>query len=57
MRGDVAIVDEHQRGAAERIATRRAAEIAGRARRTIFTVAGETGGGKSETAATTGGRR
>jgi uridine kinase len=53
MRGDVIIVEEHHRAAAERISTRLAAEIADRARRTTLTVAGE-GGGKSETAATSG---
>lgn len=50
MRGDVIIVEEHHRAAAERIATRLAAEIARRARRTTLTVAGESGSGKSETA-------
>jgi len=50
VRGDVIIVEEHHRAAADRIATRLAPEIAKRARRTTLTVAGESGCGKSETA-------
>ncbi|MFW6214965.1 MAG: uridine kinase family protein [Alkalispirochaetaceae bacterium] len=50
MRGDVIIVEEHHRRAAEAIADRLQAEISGRDRPTTITVAGESGSGKSETA-------
>lgn len=50
MQGDIIIVEEHHRKAAERIVERLVAEITGRDRRTTLTVAGESGSGKSETA-------
>jgi uridine kinase len=50
VRGDVIIVEEHHRQAAERIATRLAPAIAERTRRTTLAVAGESGSGKSEMA-------
>lgn len=52
MRGDVIIVEEHHRAAAEGIATRLAPEIAERARRTTLSFGGESGSGKSDTART-----
>ncbi|MCB2223473.1 MAG: hypothetical protein KQH83_04770 [Actinobacteria bacterium] len=50
MKGDIIIVEEHHRRAAEMIVERLVAEIRDRARRTTLTVAGESGSGKSETA-------
>jgi uridine kinase len=50
MQGDVIIVEERHRRAAEPIAEAIAASIAARPRRTTITVAGESGSGKSETA-------
>jgi len=49
MRGDVIIVEEHHRRAAEAVASELADSIASRDRRTSITVAGESGSGKSET--------
>jgi uridine kinase len=50
MRGDVILVEEHHRKAAEIIAERIAPAIRSCARRYTITVAGESGSGKSETA-------
>ena len=50
MRGDIVLVEEHHRRAAELIAERLLDEIRGRNRPTTLTVAGESGSGKSETA-------
>ncbi len=49
MRGDVIIVEEHHRKAAEAIVDRLEEEVRRRDRVTTFTVAGESGSGKSET--------
>ncbi|MFP4408411.1 MAG: uridine kinase [Spirochaetaceae bacterium] len=49
MRGDVIIVEEHHRKAAETIVAKLADEVRQRRRPTTFTVAGESGSGKSET--------
>ncbi|MFP4300528.1 MAG: uridine kinase family protein [Alkalispirochaetaceae bacterium] len=49
MRGDVIIVEEHHRRAAETIVAKLADEVRQRRRPTTFTVAGESGSGKSET--------
>ena len=49
MRGDVIIVEEHHRRAADHIVERLAPEVRQRTRRTTLTVAGESGSGKSET--------
>lgn len=48
MRGDVIIVEDHHRRAAETIAAMLADVVAGRMRRTTISVAGESGSGKSE---------
>lgn len=48
MKGDVIIVEDHHRRAAERIVERIAPEIRARERRSTITVAGESGSGKSE---------
>jgi len=48
MRGDVIIVEDHHRRAAEAIAALLANEVVGRTRRTTISVAGESGSGKSE---------
>ena len=48
MRGDVIIVEDHHRQAAEAIAAQLTATVAGRTRRTTISVAGESGSGKSE---------
>ena len=50
MKGDIIIVEDHHRQAAERIVPRIVDEILARDRRTTLTVAGESGSGKSETA-------
>ncbi|MBU1227726.1 MAG: hypothetical protein KJ698_11030 [Actinobacteria bacterium] len=50
MKGDIIIVEEHHRQAAERIVAKLIDEIRGRDRRTTLTVAGESGSGKSESA-------
>ena len=50
MQGDVILVEERHRRAAEPIARALAGVIATRSRRTTITVAGESGSGKSETA-------
>jgi uridine kinase len=49
MRGDVIIVEEHHRKAAEAIVDKLEGEVRQRDRVTTFTVAGESGSGKSET--------
>ena len=49
MRGDVIIVEDHHRRAAEQIVDALEAEVAQRDRITTITVAGESGSGKSET--------
>ena len=49
MKGDVVIVEDHHRRAAEAIVERIAPEILARDRRSTMTVAGESGSGKSET--------
>lgn len=49
MRGDVIIVEEHHRKAAEAIVDKLEGEVQQRDRVTTFTVAGESGSGKSET--------
>ncbi len=51
MRGDKLIIEEHHRRAAGRIAAILAPEIGQAAGRFIVTIAGESGSGKSETAA------
>jgi len=51
MRGDKLIIEEHHRRAADRIAAILAPEIVQAAGRFIITIAGESGSGKSETAA------
>lgn len=48
MRGDVIIVEDHHRRAAEAIAAKLADVVVGRTRRTTISVAGESGSGKSE---------
>jgi uridine kinase len=48
MRGDVIILEDDHRRAAEAIAARLADEVVGRTRRTTISVAGESGSGKSE---------
>jgi uridine kinase len=48
MRGDVIILEDHHRRAAEAIVARLADEVVGRTRRTTISVAGESGSGKSE---------
>ncbi len=50
MQGDVILVEERHRRAAEPIARTLAGAVAARTRRTTITVAGESGSGKSETA-------
>lgn len=50
MRGDVIIVEEHHRRAAQRIAEHIAPEVRRQTRRYTISVAGESGSGKSETA-------
>ncbi len=50
MKGDIIIVEEHHRRAAEQVVAKLIDEIKGRDRRTTMTVAGESGSGKSETA-------
>jgi len=50
VKGDIIIVEEHHRLAAERVVSKLVEEIKGRGRRTTLTVAGESGSGKSETA-------
>lgn len=50
MRGDIVIVEEHHRRAAECIAAAIADDIRSRSRRSVISVAGESGSGKSETA-------
>ena len=50
MQGDIIIVEDHHRQAAEKIVERLIDEIRERDRRTTLTVAGESGSGKSETA-------
>jgi uridine kinase len=50
VKGDIIIVEDHHRQAAERIVPRIVEEILARERRTTLTVAGESGSGKSETA-------
>jgi uridine kinase len=50
VKGDIILVEDHHRAAAEQIVERLVAEISGRGRRTTLTVAGESGSGKSETA-------
>lgn len=50
MRGDVIIVEEHHRRAAEKIAEALLPGIRARERRTTVTIAGESGSGKSESA-------
>ena len=50
MKGDIIIVEEHHRLAAELVVSKLVDEIKDRGRRTTLTVAGESGSGKSETA-------
>jgi uridine kinase len=50
VKGDIIIIEDHHRQAAERIVPRIVDEILARERRTTLTVAGESGSGKSETA-------
>lgn len=50
MKGDVILVEEHHKKAAERIIERFLAEIFAKETRYAITVAGESGSGKSETA-------
>jgi len=49
MKGDVVIVEEHHRRAADAIVGRIRDEVAARDRRSTISVAGESGSGKSET--------
>jgi len=50
VKGDIIIVEEHHRLAAEQVVSKLVEEIKDRGRRTTLTVAGESGSGKSETA-------
>jgi uridine kinase len=50
LKGDIILVEEHHRRAAERIVDRIAGEVEARDGRFTITVAGESGSGKSETA-------
>ncbi len=50
MKGDIILVEEHHRRAAEQIVERIAGTIAAKGSRSSITVAGESGSGKSETA-------
>jgi len=49
MKGDIIVLEEHHKGAAQKIVPEIIEKIKGKATRYIITVAGESGSGKSET--------